>query len=286
MNISNPRIEPIDYLVIGHITQDVTSEGLRLGGTATYSALTAKAIGLRPGIVTCHHEDLDLTPLYGIPIISHHSEYTTTFKNINSQGKRTQYIQHRADPVELWMVPETWKQTPIVHFGPVAQEIPVTMIGQFNNPVIGLTPQGWFRSWDTEGKIHFTEWPESALALEKATAAILSIEDVGGDQMIIDDMLSSIRILALTEASSGSRLYWNGDIKGFKPPPTEELDPTGAGDIFATSFFIRYAQTKDPWESARFATLIAANSVTRPGLAGIPTPSEVQDYLIEVLQKY
>jgi len=286
MQNSPTRIEPIDYLVIGHITQDVTPNGLRLGGTATYSALTAKAIGLRPGIVTCHHKDLDLAPLAGIPIISHYSEFTTTFKNINLKGKRVQYIQHQADPIELWMIPETWKAAPIVHFGPVAQEIPTKMISHFNNPVIGLTPQGWFRDWDADGMIHFKEWPEAAYALEKATAAILSIEDVGGDQRIIDDMLSSIRILALTEASAGSRLYWNGDLRGFKPPQTDEIDPTGAGDIFATSFFIRYSQTKDPWESARFATLIAANSVTRPGLSGIPTQTEVQDSLIEVLQKY
>jgi hypothetical protein len=44
--------EPIDYLVIGHLTQDIIPDGFRLGGTAAYSALTARALGLRVGIVT------------------------------------------------------------------------------------------------------------------------------------------------------------------------------------------------------------------------------------------
>ena len=62
------------------------------------------------------------------------------------------------------------------------------------------------------------------------------------------------------------------------------IDPVGAGDIFASSFFIRYAATHDPWESARVATQIAARSVTRKSLSGVPTPVEVQSTLMEILQ--
>jgi sugar/nucleoside kinase (ribokinase family) len=63
----------------------------------------------------------------------------------------------------------------------------------------------------------------------------------------------------------------------------EEFDPTGAGDIFAAAFFVRLYLTRDPWESARFANQIAATSVTRGGLDGVPTQEEVQENLIEVL---
>ena len=63
------------------------------------------------------------------------------------------------------------------------------------------------------------------------------------------------------------------------------MDATGAGDIFAAAFFFRLHTTRDPWEAARFATLVAANSITRRGLQGIPTPDEAQTYLTEVLQR-
>ena len=62
----------------------------------------------------------------------------------------------------------------------------------------------------------------------------------------------------------------------------QEVDATGAGDIFATAFFARLYATRDPWEAARFATHLAAFSVTRSGLDSIPTQEEIQECLIEV----
>ena len=78
-------------------------------------------------------------------------------------------------------------------------------------------------------------------------------------------------------------LYWHGDRRHFPAPKMDEVDSTGAGDIYAAAFFTRMYTTRDPWEAARFATQFAAYSVTRPGLAGIPTQSEIQACLMEVL---
>ncbi|MCC7512789.1 MAG: hypothetical protein IT296_09070, partial [Anaerolineae bacterium] len=49
-------------------------------------------------------------------------------------------------------------------------------------------------------------------------------------------------------------------------------------------FFTRLYATRDPWEAARFATLLASHSVARAGLDGIPTEQEIQSCLVEVLQ--
>ena len=61
----------------------------------------------------------------------------------------------------------------------------------------------------------------------------------------------------------------------FSAPPQREVDPTGAGDIFAAAFFINLYETDDPWASARFANQVAALSVTRRGLASVPTREEM-----------
>jgi len=92
-----------------------------------------------------------------------------------------------------------------------------------------------------------------------------------------------VPVFVVTEGAKGSRVYWNGDVRYVRPPLEEELDPVGAGDIFASSFFIRYNDTRDPWESARVATLLAAKSVTRRKLAGVPSPDEVHSALAEIL---
>jgi sugar/nucleoside kinase (ribokinase family) len=278
-------LEPVDYLIIGHLTRDLTPNGPALGGTASYASLTARALGLRVGILTAC-EDCLATPQLeqeGIRIVGMRSEETTTFENIQTPNGRIQYLHKLAPTIDLSMVPEQWRDTPIVHLGPVAREVDPTLARAFSNSFVGLTPQGWLRTWDTEGRVSFSEWPECSFVLQHSNAAVISIEDVRGNESIIEDMSSSIRVLAVTEGANGSRLYWNGDLRRFRPPKMVEVDPTGAGDIFAAAFFIRLNTTRDPWEAARFATNLAAFSVLRYGLDGIPRPEEVQMVMTEVI---
>jgi sugar/nucleoside kinase (ribokinase family) len=137
----------------------------------------------------------------------------------------------------------------------------------FSPTLLGITPQGWMRKWDAEGRVSPTEWTDPASTLAQAGAVIISREDVGGDDEVIEHMAHQTRVLAVTEGAAGAVLYWNGDRRRFRAPKVQEVDATGAGDVFATAFFVRLFKTRDPWEAARFATLIASRSVTRVGLA-------------------
>jgi sugar/nucleoside kinase (ribokinase family) len=96
-------------------------------------------------------------------------------------------------------------------------------------------------------------------------------------------MANTCHVLAVTEGAAGARLYWNGDLRRFPALKVKEVDPTGAGDIFAAAFFWRFLVTHDPWAAARFATHLASYSVARRGLAGIPLKEEIQSCLVEVL---
>src|SRR4030042_7187751 len=97
--------------------------------------------------------------------------------------------------------------------------------------------------------------------LQHSGAAIISVDDVKNEQNRIEEMAAAARVLVVTEGAAGARVYWNGDVRRFRPPAEEEFDPTGAGDIFAAAFFFRLYLTRAPWESARFANQIAATSV-------------------------
>jgi sugar/nucleoside kinase (ribokinase family) len=275
-------LEPIDYLMIGHLTVDLTAEGPQLGGTAAYSALTAHALGLRVGIVTSWGVEVPLGPLFEIPLLNIPAEESTTFENMVSPAGRVQFVKAVAPKLDFYQIPEPWRSASIVHLGPVAQEVEPAMVRNFPSALIGITPQGWLRDWDKTGRVTATEWPEASFVLEHAGAAVISLEDMGGDENRINEMVVSCRVLALTEGKQGTRLYWNGDVRRFRPPEVDEVDATGAGDIFATCFFIRLFTTRDPWEAARFATQLSAYSVSRPGLTGIPTPEEIQETMVEV----
>jgi hypothetical protein len=61
--LTHDHIEPIDYLVIGHLTKDLTPQGSRMGGTASFASLTGKALGMRVGIITSCGNDIDRTSL-------------------------------------------------------------------------------------------------------------------------------------------------------------------------------------------------------------------------------
>jgi sugar/nucleoside kinase (ribokinase family) len=275
-------LEAVDYLVIGHLTHDITPSGPRLGGTAAYSALTAQALGMRVGIVTSCSDETDLDALRDVLVVSAPSTYSTTFENRYTENGRRQVLHHRAERLSFENVPENWRKASIIQLGPVAQEMDAVLPGSFSPSLLGLTPQGWLRAWDESGRVVHTDWESAEQALGQAGAVVVSVEDVGGDEERIEFMAAHTRILAVTEAAAGARLYWHGDQRRFRAPEMYETDATGAGDIFAAAFFIRLLATRDPWEAARFATNLSARSVTRSGLQGIPTAEEIQACLVEV----
>jgi sugar/nucleoside kinase (ribokinase family) len=276
-------LEAVDYLLIGHVTVDLTPSGPRLGGTASYAALAARALGLRVGIVTSCAPDAPLGELAGLPIVSIPSEHSTTFENIPTPQGRKQILHHRAAPLAYELVPAAWRATPIVHLAPLVYEIFPGLAAQVRAPLVGITPQGWLRAWDAQGQIHPCTWEDAETVLPHIGAMVISREDVGGDEEQIEFFAHHVRVLAVTEGAAGSVLHWHGDRRHFPAPKMDEVDSTGAGDIYAAAFFFRMYTTRDPWEAARFATQFAAYSVTRPGLEGIPTQSETQACMMEVL---
>jgi sugar/nucleoside kinase (ribokinase family) len=276
-------LEPVDYLAIGHVAHDITPEGYRLGGTAAYSALTAQALGLRVGIVTSHGPETSLEDLGDIPVHSLPSPQSTTFENIYTENGRIQYLRAQATRLDLSHVPEVWRGASIIHLGPIADEVNATLPDGISPSLLGLTPQGWMRQWDSEGRVSRRDWPNADSALARADAVVISREGVNGDDELIEHMAQHTRILVVTESAAGSVLYWNGDRRRFRAPKVTEVDATGAGDVFAAAFFYRLLNTRDPWEATRFATMLASCSVTRVGLEGIATKGEVAVCLIEVL---
>ncbi len=276
-------LQPVDYLAVGHIAVDITPAGNQLGGTVSYSALTAKALGLRVGIVTSFAEGAPLQALDGIQVINIPAEYNTTFENVKTENGRKQTLHHQASQISFERIPLVWRSAPIVHLAPIARELDSSLSGNFSSTLLGITPQGWMRGWDENGRVTPNAWENSEQTLRHAGAVVMSVEDIGRDLELVEEMAHQTRVLCLTEGEAGSVLYWNGDRRRFRPIAVEEVDATGAGDIFAAAFFVRLHSTRDPWEAARFATQLAARSVTRLGLNGIPTSQEIEECLMEVL---
>jgi sugar/nucleoside kinase (ribokinase family) len=265
----------LDYLVIGHVTRDLVDGAFTIGGTASYSGRTARALGCRVGVVTSASPDLDLSrALDDVLIARSPAAATTTFKNVYTAEGRRQMVHAIAETLVPGMVPPDWRAA-VVHLGPVARECDPALVNAFGDAFIGLTPQGWMRRWDQAGHISECKWEGKEPLLDRADAVVLGVEDVCGDEGLVAQFAALTRVLVLTRGVAGCTVYTQGQERHFPAPAVHEVDPTGAGDIFAAAFFVWLQRDGDPWTAARFANCVASRSVTRTGLASTPSPEEV-----------
>jgi len=277
------QLNPVDYLLIGHVTQDLTPMGAVLGGTVSYAARMAAAMGWKVGIVTAAPVNLDLSSLAEFPIQRIECKIATTFENLQTPSGRVQFLHHQAPKLKAADVPDIWHDATIVHLGPVADEIDNSLVEIFPNSFLCITPQGCLRATDTEKRVHYHDWTDVETVLPHCQAAIISLEDVEGDEGRIQYFAKTCPVLAVTEGEGGARIYWKGDVRRMRAPKVEVVDLTGAGDIFAAVFFSRLYTTRDPWLAGTQAVHLASLSVTRAGVHGVPTSQEVQSALTEIL---
>jgi sugar/nucleoside kinase (ribokinase family) len=265
----SPDEHPVDFLSIGHICHDLTPGGKTVGGAAAYTASVAQALGCRSAVVTSANPEDDWQGFF--PSISIHqkpSQATTVFENIYTPDGRKQTIHTIAGDISLNDIPEPWTRSPIVHLGPIANEVDPGLIRLFSNSVTGIGPQGWMRRWDKDGRIYHVKWESAADVVPLAAVTFLSLEDLA-DPRDLATYCSLAKTLVITDGPNGCTVYFHGEVRSFPAPVVEVLDTTGAGDIFAAAYLVRFYQTNgDVWESARFANQIAGHSVTAFGLNG------------------
>lgn len=273
---SRHPIAPIDYLVIGHLSEDRTAAGTALGGTVAYSGLTAAAMGAAVGVVTSTADSIDLSALEGLSIIRRPAAKSTSFENRYEASGRVQTLLSRAEDLTLSDVPSDWRTPAIAHLAPIDREIDLQLCGSFPDAFVGLTPQGLMREWNSDGRVSPLSWEACTDYLPLANAVVLSIEDLGLDWQSADAMAARCRALVVTEGPRGARLHVGGKWIHRPAPESVESDPTGAGDIFAALFFTQFQRTGDPVGAVDTANRIAAVSVTRQGLDGVPNAAEVQ----------
>lgn len=260
----------IDYLAIGHVSKDLTPAGEMLGGTVSFASRVAHALGCRTAVLSRSAPDFPWqSALTGVETCLVPSAQTTTFVNTSTPQGRVQTIHAVAGPIgaaQLAQTPPDWQRASIVHLAPVADEIDPNLINLFSNSLIGLTPQGWLRRWDEAGRVYAAVWPAAPQVLPLAAAVVLSQEDFP-DAATLAQYRAWSRLLVVTKGPAGCTVYLGDESRDVPTRPTQEVESTGAGDIFAAAFFVRLHQTGgNPWEAARFANEVAACSVEIAGL--------------------
>ena len=143
---------------------------------------------------------------------------------------------------------------------------------------MGVTPQGWMRSWDEQGRVTRSAMPvPPALAqLPESAVLVLSIEDLDYSPDLLSSYVKLTQITVVTRGVEPAQVYRQGTITEAPTLPARVADLTGAGDVFATAFFVRYAETHDPTQAARFAHAAAACAIEGQGTSAIAEREAVE----------
>jgi len=270
-----------DYVLVGHVTRDLVPDGFVPGGTVTYAGLTARALGRRVGVVTSAGPDLTLPEvLPGLCLQVTVAETTSTFENVYHDGHRQQWIRAVASPLSVAQIPESWRNTDIIHLAPLTGEFGPELVLALTGPsFLGVTPQGWLRRWDSSGRVRRAPWDNPEDVLAAVSAVVLSEEDVEYDWDTLRRWSQLTPLLVVTVGQQGCIVFESG--RGWRVPafPAVERDATGAGDVFAAAFFVGVQQGRAPIDAARYANCVASFSVEASGTSGIPTPERVAERL-------
>lgn len=251
-----------------------------LGGTAAYSAITAQRLGWRVGVVTRTAPDLDVAAnLPGVDVHVVPGTRTTTYENVYHGLVRTQWIRAIGEPLTLDDVPLAWRQARIVHLAPLADEFDPSLALAFQASLVGATPQGWLRQWDSEGRVSYKPMERPSERLRGIDALVFSPEDVAHDGDAIAELVRAVPLAVVTQAGDGATVYAANGPRPLPARPAKVVDPTGAGDVFAAAFFIRLAETNDPFEAAAFANIVASFSIEGFGMTAIPTREQVEAWV-------
>jgi ribokinase len=284
--------EPVRFLAIGHVARD-EFEGeptWRLGGTALYTAATAARLGARAAIVTRVGPNeraalVERCAQLGVELHALPAQATTTFAFRYEDGKRLMKLKARARALALTDVPVELRSAHAVVLGSIAHEIDRSLLGAFPDAARVVTAQGYLREWTADGTIHPRRWDDVAEVTATASAIVLSDDDVGGD---LDEprRWASLRAQApvplqapviVTFAERGSLVLVDGtEITVPAYHADRVVDPTGAGDAFASGLAVALAEHRPLIEGVRFAHAVASFAVEAVGTEGLADRTRVE----------
>lgn len=296
--------EPIDVVHVGAASRDLTEDdprGWRVGGGATYSALTTARLGLRTAAVVGvdaaagSASEVDLLRSAGVELHLVEIEEGPVFRNRETPTGRVQSWLVHGRPLPIPELPPSWSAARAWSLVPVASELDdawatAVPAGAF----ISLGWQGLLRRRGPDQLTRRTTPVRSAL-LDRARLVGVSRHDLP-DDVPLEAVVGLLRVgarLALTDGHRGGRLIdvqadgGTRSVAWAAVPPSHEVDPTGAGDVFLAALLATVIRpdlttrpgSDPPTRDVDFAAAVASFAVEAPGLWGVPDRAAVMGRL-------
>ncbi|HKC99501.1 MAG TPA: PfkB family carbohydrate kinase [Methylomirabilota bacterium] len=271
-----------DFVAIGHVTLDRFGEATRPGGSALYAAVTAHRLGLSVGLLTSHGDDFPLEVIPSkIEVISVPAADTTLFEHRQEPTGRVSHVRSVAGPLIANDVPDDWRDASLSLLAPVVDEVDPMIATLFTDGAVGAAAQGWVRQVKPDGLVIPRAWQSPERLLQSVQALFLSREDIRGQEAAVVEWFQRMPVGVLTADRAGALLFVNGERYEVQPRRASEVDPTGAGDVFAATFLIQYQRDGDPWLAAAAAACAGSLAVEGEGWSAVADRAALDAALAE-----
>jgi hypothetical protein len=265
-------------LVAGHVTHDRFGPRLRAGGAA-YCARVHQALGARTRLRSAVGGDFACAAeLSDLDWEAERGERTTCFTNVYPEGgPRVQRVQGLAPAV---LPPSAQGPWDVLHLAPVIGEIDLGLWKRsVRAELVGINVQGWVRQVqpprgpgapapgageprEAAGRAVVPHpWQPTPELLAGVGVACLSEEDLEGQRGLLERLVASIPVVALTRGAQGCEIFAEGRRVRIGAQTARCVDPTGAGDCFAAALLHGIARGQDPVQAARLAGAVAAIAI-------------------------
>jgi len=276
----------LDVCIIGHVTRDIIriegKEKILPGGTAYYSSIALKSLGLNVAVVTkvSYSDKYLLNDLkkINIPVFLKITPKTTIFENIYDG-----YLNHRLQKVTSIATPFRVEDIPdisprIFHIGPLTKkDIPLEVLKLVaKRSIVSLDVQGFLRDV-IKDSVKIKDWDEKYEALSNVDiikANEMEARTLTGEK----DMKKAAKKLSklgpkeviITLGSNGSLIYSKEKFYLIPPyPQGKVVDPTGCGDTYMAGYIYmrlkNYSSFVDFDRIGNFAAAVALLKLQRYG---------------------
>jgi sugar/nucleoside kinase (ribokinase family) len=286
-----------DVVVVGHVSIDVNilPWGVienALGGAPTYAGFALAALKKNTGIVAKVGADFPdrFPPLYskfgldteGILIAG---ESTTTFENTYDEaGNRKQACTRVAPKISPDDIPYSYQNASSFYVSPIVDEITPDVLKAIkkNTNLVMLDPQGIFREIGVSGEVKLKAREDLGEFLKYVDIVKVGKDEagvIGGDTKELLRKLAELgpKVAILTQGEKGCLMLADGKSSEVATLKVDAKDLTGAGDVFGAAFLVKYLESRDAIEAARFANAAAALKIRYKGPTGFPSEKEISE---------
>ena len=246
------------------------------GGPALYCGRAALALGAAVDVVTHLPAGFPTATIEGLRIVGTRTSIYPVFENTYAGGARSQVMTGESIRLDGLLTPRV-ANADVLICAPIYREI--SGWPEAAPAVRAVSLQGALRDRDAHNRVvPRTDALAAAIAFAAPGAiASFSDEDCADPRGLALALSRAGMVVTLTHGEAGATLYVDGEARDYAAiPGGPAVDPTGAGDCFATAFVVRFAETRDLEEAMTWGLAAGSIAIERPGLQAVANRDELR----------